>query len=442
MNRWKRWLENLDYAARRSAKYSEDHIELLGWLAWLIPVAASVDYIVGQPTFDTILVRTSAALVAVPLIIHKRLPRGFRTHLYLYFVFATAYCFPFTYGFMLAMNAAYAPAGQEIHIIWILQYFIALFLFIQLIVNGALATLLWVIASCAALLPALIYSGANTEELERVFVYPITGYLTALGFGILTNRKTAIINAEKAAAASAIGANLAHELRTPLASIGAKAKGTSNLLPILTDAYDKAKAAGLEVAPLRKSQLAVLTQALTSIRSEVEYSNTIIDMLLVNTADKSLSTVDMDLFSVTSAIKEAVQRYPFNNQKERDLIRVEVKEDFELEAPRLLVIHVLFNLIKNSLYFVQHSGKGDICISAEKDDAGPRILVHDTGMGIPTSIQPHIFERFYTTTHTGQGAGIGLSFCHLVMESIGGTIRCDSVEGEFSTFTLGFPVKS
>lgn len=441
MIRWKRWLDNLDYAARRSARYSEDHFELLGWLAWLIPIAASVDYIVGQPTYDTVLIRLSAALVAVPLIFHKRLPESYRTRLYLYFVFATAYCFPFTYGFMLSMNAAFAPEGQEIHIIWILQYFVALFLFIQLIVNGALATLLWIFTSAAALLPALLYSQANTLELERVFVYPLTGYLTALGFGILTNRKTTIINSEKAAAASAIGANLAHELRTPLASIGAKASGASNILPILTDAYDKAKEAGMEVAPLRKSQLSLLNQALTTIGTEVEYSNTIIDMLLVNTADKSLSTVDMDLFSVKAAVEEAVQRYPFNNQKERDLIRIEIEEDFELKAPRLLVIHVLFNLMKNSLYFVQNSGKGDICISAERDQEECRILVHDTGMGIPSSVQPHIFERFYTTTHTGQGAGIGLSFCHLVMESLRGSIHCDSREGEYATFTLSFPLR-
>ncbi|MFP6817049.1 MAG: ATP-binding protein [Pseudomonadales bacterium] len=50
-----------------------------------------------------------------------------------------------------------------------------------------------------------------------------------------------------------------------------------------------------------------------------------------------------------------------------------------------------------------------------------------------------IFERFYTTTQTGQGAGIGLSFCNMVMESIGGSISCESVQGEYTRFTLNFP---
>lgn len=439
MNVWRRWIQDTNRAAVQSARYSEDHFRLLGWLAWLIPIAASVDYIVGNPHFDTLIIRTSAAVVSIPLIFHRKLSTKWSSYKHWYFVVVTAYCFPFTYGFMLAMNAAYAPDGQEIHIIWILQYFIALFLFIQLIVNGLLASILWLAASCFALMPALLYEYANTSELERVFVYPITGYLTALGFGILTNRKTAIVNSEKAAAASAIGANLAHELRTPLASIGALSKGTDNLLPALTDAYEKAKEAGIEVKPLRKNQVSLLRKSLSTIRNEVDYSNTIIDMLLVNTADKSLSNVETDYFSVHEAAAESIKRFPFNNQKERELIRLEIEDDFEIEAPRLLIVHVLFNLIKNALYSVQKAGKGDICISAiQKNNCGC-IMVHDTGIGISASVRSHIFERFYTTTQTIQSAGIGLSFCKLVMESIGGSIKCESREGEFTTFTLEFP---
>ncbi len=337
------------------------------------------------------------------------------------------------------MNAAYAPADQEIHIIWILQYFIALFLFIQIIVSGSLATVLWMVASIFALLPALLYTSANYTELERVFIYPITGYLTALAIGILTNRKTAIINSEKADAATAIGANLAHELRTPLASIGALSKGAGNLLPILADAYEKAKTAGLDVKELRSNQVTILSSSLQAIRNEVDYSNTIIDMLLMNTTDKSLSDLESQVFSVREAAHESLSRFPFNNQRERSLVEISIEEDFDMKAPRLLIIHLLFNLIKNALYSVQKAGKGSIRIEAEQHSHGCYIKVLDTGTGIPPGVRAHIFERFYTTTPTIQSAGIGLSFCKLVMESIGGSIKCDSVEGEYTTFTLEFP---
>ncbi|MCZ6643270.1 MAG: HAMP domain-containing sensor histidine kinase, partial [Gammaproteobacteria bacterium] len=61
------------------------------------------------------------------------------------------------------------------------------------------------------------------------------------------------------------------------------------------------------------------------------------------------------------------------------------------------------------------------------------------GPGIPRSRQKEIFDRFYTTTDEGLGTGIGLSFCKMVMESLGGRITCDSVEGEYTTFSLYFP---
>jgi len=398
-----------------------------------------VDYIVGTATFDTFLIRTAAAILGIPAIFYRTLPPVCYRYFHIYFVVGVTYCFPFTYGFMLSMNAASSPNGQEIHMIWILQYFVALFIFIQLVVNSILASFLWFFASCLALLPVLFLSEINTKELERVFVYPITGYLTALGIGLITNRRSAIVNSEKAAAASAIGANLAHELRTPLASIGAMSKGVSNLLPVLKETYDRAKESGIPVQPLRNSQLSQLNDALASIHKEVEYSNTIIDMLLVNTADKPLSDVDLDQFPVRNVVHEAVERYPFNNTRERELISVNIEHDFDLVAPRLLVIHVLFNLIKNGLYFVQKAGKGNIDISTHLSGGEGCIVVHDTGAGVPAAVRPRMFERFYTTTHSGQSAGIGLSFCKLVMDSIGGKISCDSQEGQYTTFVLSFP---
>lgn len=433
-------LESLIAAAKRSAEYSEKHYTLIGLVCiFAMPLTTFVEQIVASPSFNTLWIRISAGCAGCVLVFQKRLSRRAQDHFYLIWIGVITYVLPFSFGFMLVMNAAYTPPEESISPIWVFQYLIALVFFVNLAHHGPLSTILWIAAAIFSALPLILLDDPNWEAVKISVVLPLPIYLTAVVIGSLTNRNVAMVQTEKLRAASAIGTNLAHELRTPLASIGAMSKGATNLLPILTDAYDKAKEAGIEVAPLRRSQLSLLNRTLASIRNEVEYSNTIIDMLLVNTADKSLSDVDMAPFSVTAAIEEAVGRYPFNNQKERDLIRVEISSDFSVAAPRLLVIHVLFNLIKNALYFVQKAGKGDICIGAEQDKNESRITVHDTGMGIAPGIRPHIFDRFYTTTHTGQGAGIGLSFCRLVMDSIGGSIRCDSEEGEYTTFTLSFP---
>jgi len=432
-------LEHLDTAARKSAAYSERHFFLFGCASWFIPLATTIDYLVGEPFYNTLPIRLSVSLLALPLLFARKLNNQLSEKFYLYFVFLIGYGFPFCYGHMLAMNAIYAPESLQIHMIWIFQYFIALFLFIQLANSGALAILIWTVSSAAALAPSLWIENVNWHEVQRVLLYPISGYLTALIFGILTNRNIDIVNTEKVRTAAAIGSNIAHELRTPLASVRSLAHGLKNYLPSLIDGYDKAKAHDLDVEPIRPPQLEQIQDALSAIEAEVEYSNTVIDMLLINTADKPLMGLEHDLFDASSTIDESVSRYPFNNTGERKLIRIAVEKDFEIRAPRLLVVHVLFNLIKNGLYYVQGAGKGEITITTATNNGSNEILVSDTGAGIPPMIEKQIFERFYTTTQTGQGAGIGLSFCKMVMESIGGGIRCESVEGDHTTFTLTFP---
>lgn len=62
----------------------------------------------------------------------------------------------------------------------------------------------------------------------------------------------------------------------------------------------------------------------------------------------------------------------------------------------------------------------------------------DTSTGIAPEVLPHIFESFYSKT--ARGTGVGLAFCKSTMREFGGDIVCESVEGEFTTFVLTFPV--
>ena len=433
-------LQSLVAAARRSAEYSEKHFFPIGLLCVIaMPLSTFVEQIVASPSYNTLGIRLSAGVAGILLLFYKKLPQSISNEFHYYWISIITFVLPFCFGSMLLLNAAYTPLAESASSIWIFQYLVALIFFVNLVHHGPLSTILWITATLLAFLPILVIESPNWIAIRESALLPFPVYATAVVVGSLMNRNVAMVQTEKLRAASAIGANLAHELRTPLASIRAMSQGVANLLPVLTDAYEKAKASGIEVAPLRKTQVARLDETLASIRNEVEYSNTIIDMLLVNTADKPMSDVDSDQFTAAEVIEEAVARYPFNNSKERGLISANIERDFRISAPRLLVTHVLFNLIKNALYFVQKSGKGAINISAVQNDSGHQIVVHDTGTGISAFIKPHIFERFYTTTQTAQGAGIGLSFCHTVMESIGGSIFCESQEGEYTTFTLVFP---
>jgi signal transduction histidine kinase len=325
----------LDASAIQSAEYSQRHFRFMATLAVVVPFAYVVDLVVGRPYFDTFLPRLLAFILAVPLIFTGRPFAKPPPGIHWYFVGVATYILPFTYGFMLVANAASAPPGIEIEVLWILQYVVALFLFVQLIHNGILATLLWVV-SCAAIALSLVgFPDINWRELERVVLYPITGYLTALFFGILTNRNVDYVNSEKLKAAAAIGANIAHELRTPLASIRSLARAFRRHSETLAEGYSIAREKGLITNTLNTTQEEGLRHALEGIEQEVGYSNTIIDMLLVNVSGKPTADAETEVLGVMSCMDEAIQRYPFNNSSERKLVRINIDGDFHVRAPRL-----------------------------------------------------------------------------------------------------------
>jgi len=104
---------------------------------------------------------------------------------------------------------------------------------------------------------------------------------------------------------------------------------------------------------------------------------------------------------------------------------------------QLLTIHIIFNLLKNALYYIKSVGKGEIYIWLELGEEMNKLCFKDTAKGISSNELPHVFERFYSNTQGG--SGIGLAFCKMTMEQFGGDIHCESVEGDYAEFVLSFP---
>jgi two-component system NtrC family sensor kinase len=83
---------------------------------------------------------------------------------------------------------------------------------------------------------------------------------------------------------------------------------------------------------------------------------------------------------------------------------------------------------------------GEIGIETGLDPARPgrlRLVVRDTGPGIPAMHAPHLFEPFYTTKPSGTGLGLAVSY-GIVQEHLG-TIDVQSAPGQGATFVLSFP---
>jgi C4-dicarboxylate-specific signal transduction histidine kinase len=82
---------------------------------------------------------------------------------------------------------------------------------------------------------------------------------------------------------------------------------------------------------------------------------------------------------------------------------------------------VLFNIMLNAAQAMQ--GSGELSIDTGRDTAGRvRVLVRDTGPGIPEQDLERIFEPFFTTKAPGEGTGLGLAICNEIVHELGGSL--------------------
>jgi PAS domain S-box-containing protein len=232
-------------------------------------------------------------------------------------------------------------------------------------------------------------------------------------------------------------ASIAHELRTPLTAIKFGISGIKDYLPALVNAYEVAKEHNLDVEPIQSTHLQILSSVFDNIQSEVSYSETIINMILMNMKQQGVSTANLKKYLMGECIEEAIYRYPFK-LNEKKLIICSSEEDFYFFGDKTVMVHILFNLLKNALYYIQAAKKGTIEIWCEKKADKNMLYFKDTGKGIPDDVLPKLFEKFYTTTH--HGTGLGLAFCKMVMTSFGGSISCTSEYGKFTQFEMIFPI--
>jgi PAS domain S-box-containing protein len=231
-------------------------------------------------------------------------------------------------------------------------------------------------------------------------------------------------------------ANIAHELRTPLAAIGLCTEGLQDYLPDLVHGYLLAKEHGLDVKPIHAESLETLCEIGFSINAELQYLNTIINMILMNAGYGNPPATEFAMQSMRSCVLEAMRRYPFKSG-EIELIQWTIESDFTFKGHGTMMVHILFNLIKNSLYHIRAANKGEIRIWQESTAGENLLFFRDTGAGIPEDVLPSIFQQFFTTTRSG--TGLGLAYCKSTMKSFGGHIKCLSKLGEFTQFELSFP---
>jgi PAS domain S-box-containing protein len=157
---------------------------------------------------------------------------------------------------------------------------------------------------------------------------------------------------------------------------------------------------------------------------------------------------------VESVVAEALDLAAASLPKQVRLVRALVAGDAAVMAEATQIHQVVMNLCANGAQAMKSGGTLAVSLdvvdktgSMAATSALPagryvRLVVRDTGTGIPARILERIFDPFFTTKDVGVGTGLGLSLVHGIVTELGGGVEVDGRPGEGAIFTVYLPLAS
>jgi PAS domain S-box-containing protein len=223
-------------------------------------------------------------------------------------------------------------------------------------------------------------------------------------------------------------ANLSHELKTPL-----------NLI------FSAQQMLKIEEKKLPEENQARITRYLDIIYQNgnrlLRLVNNMLDINKFETDAFELTLGNYDLVEIVENISSSVREHI--EQKEREFQFFSQVDEIILACDPFNLERVLLNLLSNAIKFTEAGDKITLEVEELKDKA--RIIVSDTGRGIPEDKQQMIFERFgqadKSFNRSNEGTGIGLSIVQLILQAHGGKIRLNSEYGAGAEFIIELPSK-
>lgn len=212
-------------------------------------------------------------------------------------------------------------------------------------------------------------------------------------------------------------ADVAHELRTPLTAL------SSHLEAMIEGLWD------------------ATPERLKSCHEEVKRLGTLVEDLgqlaKIEGENLVLNKSRMDLFEIVHTVSDTMKG---EISKKNLTLSIKGSPVFA-EADKNRFSQVVANLLSNAVKYTPEGGAIEIEVY-ETDRLGI-VKVTDTGIGIPETELPLIFERFYRTEKSRNrksgGAGIGLAIVKSIANAHGGTVTVDSIKEQGSCFTVSIP---
>ncbi len=220
-------------------------------------------------------------------------------------------------------------------------------------------------------------------------------------------------------------ATLAHELRNPLAPI-------RNALHIMALSPQE---------DVKESARSIIERQLTQLVHLVD------DLLDVSRISQGKVELRIELADVVAAVRDALETsQPMIQAGQHELtVVLPPQRTLFVEADATRLCQIIANLLNNAAKYTPDGGR--IAVRAERQDGSAVITVEDSGVGIPLSLLPRVFDMFAqgdrSTQRSQGGLGIGLALVRQLVEMHGGKVEADSKgPGAGSRFTVRLPVAS
>lgn len=150
----------------------------------------------------------------------------------------------------------------------------------------------------------------------------------------------------------------------------------------------------------------------------------------------------LTVFNATFSIQESVniikKLIPANITLKTNICSA----DYYMEGQIGALNQILLNLVLNAVHAMKDMEQGVLSIQfglSTDDEEKVRLIIEDTGCGIPKEIRQQVFQPFFTTKKEGEGTGIGLTVVRRLTQEHGGVIYAQSECGKGTKFVLEFP---
>jgi signal transduction histidine kinase/CheY-like chemotaxis protein len=404
----------------RYRSHHEGGSPLLEWIGVVGFFAFPLFYLLRKSSampvlYDDLHLRVVASSLCLLMALRRFWPRKLSRFYLSFSYFTIFFCLSFLLSFTMLKNQGGTPSV------------------VNMLMGAVIITLLtdWR-NTVVILLAGYVSSLVAFEATGEVFKVPAAFIITAAGTMLVVVAGALSHTAQKRAELermrrvySALAGSIAHELRTPLMQV------RQSLETVDEFTRRQCQTSGFAL------ELGEVSQAVARGRVAVNRGFQAISLTLEQLSARELDQSSFATLSAAACVRAAVDEFAYESPDQRQLVSVEVIKDFSFQGDEAAFCLVIFNLLKNALYYLPARPQLRLTIRIERSDS-PRIVVRDTGPGIAPEFVARLFGEFESTGKR-DGTGLGLSFCRRAMCAFGGDITCQSEHGSFTAFTLRFP---